>query len=244
MPVFILVTIGSVAGLAGGVLLLFQKKPAHKLSILTIPFAVGVLLAVSFLDLLPEALEEGEPGGIMIVVLASILVAFFIEQFLVQFHHHKEEKHSLQTSLPLLVTGDVIHNFVDGVIIAAAYIANPALGITVASATFLHELPHEIGDFGVMLASGWKKTKVLATNLFSSLATYTGAASAFIFAEAVEENINIILAIAAGIFIYIATSDLLPQIGKKTSKHRLPQAGLILAGILTMWLVGTILPHD
>lgn len=250
-PILVLTTIGSIAGLAGGILLLTQTNLARKLSAFSIPFAAGVLLAVSFLDLLPEAIEVGEAHSIFIIVLITIVVSFFIEQFLVQLHHHDKDGSSVNSqragvkdSVPLLVVGDSIHNFMDGVVIAAAYITNPSLGIIIAIATFLHELPHEIGDFGIMLSVGWKKKKILLINLFSAASAYLGAAGAIILGDKTEEFIGVILAVAAGIFIYIALSDLLPEIEKRGVNNRRFQSSLLLAaGILAMWIVGTVLPH-
>lgn len=243
LSVFVLATIGSIAGLAGGVLLLFQKKSAAWLSQITIPFAAGVLLTATFINLLPEATKNVDTGLLFLVVLATILSSFFIEQLLVQFHHHKGKQISLKESVPLLVLGDTIHNFIDGVVIAASYILSPELGLVVAIATFLHELPHEIGDFGLMLAAGWSRTKTLWVNFFSALATYLGVGTVFILPQLSTQFIGVILGIASGIFIYIAVSDLLPEVEKSIAKNkRWPEALLVLGGVVIMWLLNLILP--
>ena len=152
---------GSVAGLIGGIFLLSQEKLAKVLSIHAIPFAAGVMLAVSLLDILPEAIEESNVRVVLQLVLLVVVVAFLFEQFLLHLHHHEGHVKTLKTSLPLVISGDTIHNFIDGLAIATAFLVDPKLGFVVAVATFLHELPHEMGDFGLMLAAGWKKPKII-----------------------------------------------------------------------------------
>lgn len=242
MPVFFLATLGSLAGLSGGIILLSKKEWAKKLSLHAVPFAAGVMLAVSFLDLLPEAIEESSVEAVFPVVLAVMVAAFFFEQFFVHFHHHEEHKRTLKTSLPLIVAGDTIHNFVDGLTIAAAYLTQPSLGVLVAFATFLHELPHEMGDFGLMLAGGWKRTKIITVNVFSALSTYLGAILVLVFSTSFEQNLAGLLAVAAGLFLYIGASDLLPEVQEEHKDKPWHQAGLLLAGVFVIWLLGRVLP--
>lgn len=243
MPILALATLGSVAGLLGGIVLLSKKSWAKGLSIHAIPFAAGVMLAVTFLDLLPEAIEVAEANTVLLIVLVVMVAAFFFEQFFMHLHHHEEHERTLKTSLPLIVAGDTIHNFVDGLAIAAAYLVQPSLGVLVALATFLHELPHEMGDFGLMLAGGWKRAKIITVNVFSALSTYLGAILVLAFSTSFEENLGILLAIAAGLFLYIASSDLLPEVQEEHRDKPWHQAGLLLAGVVLIWILGQAFPE-
>lgn len=242
--VFGLAALGSVAGLFGGILMLSNAALRKTLSLHAIPFAAGVMLAVSLLDILPEAIEHSEAGFILRVVLIVMVVAFFFEQFFLHLHHHEEhERTTLRASMPLIVAGDTIHNFIDGVAIAAAYLVDPALGFLVALATLMHELPHEMGDFGLMIAAGWKKSKVVLTNLLSSLSTFAGAGLVLVFGEIFEPHMGLILGIAGGLFLYIAASDLLPEVHEDHRDNPWHQAALLLAGVAVMWFLTGILPH-
>lgn len=155
IPVLLLAAIGSVAGLIGGVVFLVKKDWARVLCRYAIPFAAGVLISVSLLHLLPES-EHILGENAFLIVLVSFVLSFIFEQYFAHLHHHEDKKRTmLKTSIPLVIFGDTIHNFIDGVTIAAAYLTDPTFGLIVALASFLHETPHEIGDFGVLISAGW-----------------------------------------------------------------------------------------
>lgn len=236
-PVFLLATLGSVAGLLGGVFLVWNKKVAGRISLLAIPFAAGVLLAVTFLDVLPEAVDDVGAELALLVVLISIVAAFLFEGFVSHLHHHDGEDSAIGESLPLVIFGDTIHNFIDGLVIAASFLVSPSLGLVVAFATFAHEIPHEMGDFGLMLAGGWGRAKVLMVNFTSSLSTYAGALLGLFLGGG--ETLGVLLSIAGGVFLYIGASDLLPQVHRGKGGI-LKKVGLFLLGILVMWGVGKI----
>lgn len=160
--------IGSVAGLVGGFILIIKKEWAAILGKYAVPFAAGVLLTVALLDLLPEAVEYAGDTSYLIALIA-LLGAFFFEQFFAGLHHHDDHHSQDKHSVQLIIFGDTIHNFIDGVAIAAAYLTDPTFGVIVAFATFLHEGPHEIADFGVLLSKGWSSVKTSCVNLLSSL---------------------------------------------------------------------------
>lgn len=249
LPLLALATLGSLAGILGGAALLFKKEWTSALSSWAIPFAAGVLLSVALLDILPEAVHEADPEVVFPTVLVVMIAAFLIKGLFLNIHYHDfddtqggKKKH-LRFSLPLVVFGDTIHNFIDGVAIAAAYLVEPALGFIVAFSTFLHETPHEIGDFGLMLAGGWTKLKAITINALSALATFPGALMVFWFSDALERYLGIMLAIAGGIFLYIATSDLIPEIKNGKGRKSWEQIGFFLAGVLVMWLVSELVPH-
>lgn len=235
---------GSVLGLFGGICFLADRRLAKVLSVLSIPFAAGVLIATALTHLIPEAIEvNGEYGSVF--VLIAFLASFFFEEFFANMHHHRDHKHVSKKhgSVELVLFGDTIHNFIDGVAIAAAYLTDPRLGVFVALATFLHEVPHEIGDFGVLVSHGWSRMKAIVANLLSALVTVVGATLTYLFAEQVEPLLGVLLAISAGVFLYLGASDFLPDlVNSKKGKRRSTFAALI-AGVLVVILLSFFAPE-
>ncbi len=237
--------VGSVAGLLGGVVFLIKRQWSKILSFYAIPFAAGVLLSVSVLHLIPEA-AEGMGTGAFMITLISFLAAFIFEKYFASLHHHEGHEGTLQkTTIPLVVFGDTIHNFIDGVAIAAAYLVSPGLGFTVAFSTFLHETPHEIGDFGVLISRGWSRKKTFITNIFSALATIPGALMVFyLFPNASEGSVAWLLAVAAGVFLYLGASDFLPEIGEHDNKRdTFLKVLLVIIGVFSIYFISQILPE-
>ena len=221
--------IGGLFSLIGGLLLVWKAEFAKKIMTSLLAFAAGAFLAVSFLDLLPEAVEAvEEPHGIFIAAIVGFVLFFMLERGLMRFrkHDHNEEEHShlVKTEhaepLPtLIIIGDSIHNFLDGIVIALAYIANPALGLVTALSIAAHEIPQEIGDFGILISQGWAKKKVILVNIGQSLLTVVGAVIGYYAGLMLESYLPFLLAGVAGIFLYIAGSDLIPEIHHRTG-HR------------------------
>jgi zinc and cadmium transporter len=243
IAVLILSFIGSIAGLVGGVIFLIKEEWARALSKYAVPFAAGVLLSVSLLHLLPEAVHlTGEPA--YFIVLIALLCSFFFEQYFAHLHHHEGHKHvETKASAPLVVFGDTIHNFIDGVAIASAYLVDPYFGLVVTLSTFLHEAPHEIGDFGVLMSAGWSRGKTFLANLFSATATFPGALLVFFFLRDAHEKIGILLAVSAGIFLYLGASDFLPEVGEE--EKGVPtwkKLSLLVIGVLLMYVLSIISP--
>lgn len=244
----LLASIGSFVALAGGVVFLFNKKLSNLLSTNSIPFAAGVLITVALVGLLPEATHLiGEQA--FLVVLFSFLMAYLFEHLLFGLHHHDETcKHNHhgevrhQTSIPFVIFGDSIHNFIDGVAIGAAFLVNPGLGLVTAISTFLHEVPHEIGDFGIMLKNGWSKRKILLVNIFTAALTLVGALLVF-YLPIDEYIIGILMAVSAGIFLYLGASDFLPQIEETQISRFAPLFPLIL-GVFVMLGTLMLVPHS
>ena len=236
--------LGSVAGLVGGIIFLFNSVWARSLAKYAVPFAAGVLLAVSFLDLLPEAVEVAGEGAFPIILIVFICL-FLIERFLFHLHHHDgEHRMDKRDVVPLIVFGDTIHNLLDGVAIGAAYLVNPSLGVIVALATFLHETPHEIADFGLLLSAGWKRKKAFLVNLLSALATFPGAILTYKYSVGLENLTGILLSLAAGFFLYIAATDFLPETKVASKESSLKNISFLLLGVLIIWLLGLLLPND
>ena len=229
--------IGSIAGLIGGVFFLLNKKLARVLSKYAVPFAAGILLATALLHLVPESVAELGSNGYLFTLLAFIF-SFLLEEYLAHLHHHEDREHTMEhhASAPLVIVGDTIHNFIDGVTIAAAYLTNPSFGIVITLATFLHETPHEIGDFGVLMARGWGKVKTFKANFLSALATFPGALFVYFFSRDSKELIGTLLAISAGIFLYLGASDFVPEIGEE-------KTGILAWKKFLMFLLGSLLMY-
>lgn len=239
--------IAGILSLAGGIALLLRAAWVKKFAIHFVSFAAGALLATAFLDLLPEALEgRAETGALFVWVLAGMLLFFVIEKLILRFHsHHHEDDEEHHHPTPVLVQlGDTAHNFIDGVAIAAAFLANAPLGILTALAVAAHELPQEIGDFSIMLHHGWGRRKVLWMNIFSSLASIIGATAAYLLRGAIEPYLPHLLALTAGVFIYIASADLIPEISAKEHRDKTSHIiallffGVLAVGILKYYLEG------
>jgi zinc and cadmium transporter len=235
--------LGSIAGLIGGFVFLLQKDWARTLGRYAVPFAAGVLLSVSILHLLPEAASEyGEKT--YLVVLLALIGSFLFEQFFAQLHHHEHRKGTLlKATIPLVVVGDTIHNFIDGVAIAASYLISPSFGLVVAFATFLHETPHEIGDFGILMSRGLSKGKTFLINFFSAMATFPGALMVYYFLPDAHEKIGFLLAISAGVFLFLGASDFLPEVGEKEGRSVVfKEIALLILGVLIMYLLAAVTP--
>lgn len=236
--ILIFTFIGSGASLLIAALLLFRGSFAQKRAHWLVAFAAGAMLAAAFFDLLPEALREAtNPEIVSNLVFLGIVGFFFLERFLLWHHHHAyPEGEKCEVTKPgttLVIVGDGLHNFLDGVTIAAAFLISFQLGVVTSLAVFFHEIPHEVGNFGVLLSWGMKKKRVLIFNIFSGLLAFVGAGLAFCFLSSVAAAIPYLVAFAAGNFIYIATSDLIPELHQHFRKETaLSQTLSFIGGIL------------
>lgn len=241
--------IGSIGGLIGGVGLLSNEKFAIKVSHFLASFAAGVLLGTAFFDLLPEASHVGEKGDIDIFfwTLIGVVLFFLVERFLHWFHHHEEyHEHDKESKsiLPLIIIGDTMHNFLDGVVIAATFMVNAEVGIFTAIAVFAHEVPQEIGDFGLMLHKGLSRKRIVIVNVISAAVAFIGAIITYLLGNVLEGYLPVFLAITAGFFIYIASSDLIPEIHhEKRRGFALIETLLLIFGIAVIWMSVNLLEH-
>ncbi len=242
---------GGLFSLIGGVLLLRSKVSADKIANYATPFAAGALLAAAFLGLLTEAIHEASPdkGGVEQVLawtLGGILIFFLMERFLHWFHHHHEH-HNSQTdpAARLIVIGDTLHNALDGVAIAAAFLISPSTGIVATIAIAAHEIPQEIGDFGLLLKKGYSRKKVLLINALSALATTLTAVAVYAMGDAERLPLTAMLGLVAGFFIYIATSDIIPTIHEQSRGSSLfnPSVLLLLLGVVIVG-IATMTAHN
>ncbi|MBX4188336.1 MAG: ZIP family metal transporter [Candidatus Doudnabacteria bacterium] len=183
-----------------------------------VSFSAGALLGDVFIHLLPELAEENTFDlQTSLYILGTIFVFFLLEKYLHWHHHHGDgetDEHATHPFVYNILIGDSIHNFIDGLIIAGAYMLDIRLGVATTIAVMLHEIPQEIGDFGVLVYGGFTKTKALIYNLISALSAIVGAAIAFGFGS-ITQTLPILVAVGAGSFIYISLADLIPQIHKE-----------------------------
>ena len=228
--------LGSIAAVAGAsLLLIFPDKVRKTLVPCLISYATGTLLGAAFLGMIPHALEHAQAPPILATVLAGIILFFMLEKLILWRHCHNTECDMHGTAGPLILFGDAFHNFVDGVVIAAAFLTSIPLGVATALAVIAHEVPQEIGDFGILLDSGYSKQKALLYNTLSSITTLPGAVIAYFYLENTRGYVPYILALSAASFIYIATADLIPTLHRKSGLMvSIRQLVLLLAGIGTI----------
>ncbi|OGE43234.1 hypothetical protein A3B45_00735 [Candidatus Daviesbacteria bacterium RIFCSPLOWO2_01_FULL_39_12] len=229
--------LGSVVSLIGGVLLLMREKFAVRISHFLSAFAAGTLLGTAFFDLLPESFESGVEVNIFFWAVLGILTFFLLERF-IHHHGHGSEQEAKKSVVPLIVVGDTVHNFVDGVAIAATFLISVPLGIVTTLAVAAHEIPQEIGDFGLLLNSGMKAGRVLLINLFSSLTALLGAVLTYLYRDNLEGFLPLILSVTAGFFIYIALANLVPEIhNNDNQKVAFWETVMLFLGVLVVYFV-------
>jgi zinc and cadmium transporter len=228
--VIILTAVSGIASLAGGLLLLLGKKDIQRYEVILASFAAGVLMTLAVTDLLPEVFEQASnPRLISGAILVGILILFFLEKTSIWWHHHHESNIAVP-AISGLIVGDTIHNFIDGMAIAAAYMADPKLGTATAIGVALHELPQEIADFGLCLKSGCGKTKTVVINLLSSMAAILGGVITLSLGNFAVGITPYLLAGTAGMFLYIALADLVPEL------HREQKPGSVTGQLLAFGL--------
>ncbi len=236
--------VGGVFSLIGGVLMLSRKSVAEKLAVYATPFAAGALLSAVFLDLLKDGLEASSPDTVLMATLAGVVLFFFAERFLHWFHHHHQHEGRDPTT-SLVIVGDTVHNGLDGVAIAAAFLISVPTGIITTIAVAAHEIPQEVGDFGLLLGKGMSRAKVLWVNVFSALGTTVMALITFALGSQNKLPTGMLIGISAGFLLYIAASDIIPEIHERSSKEKLFswQPFMLLFGVIAVALSIQIAHH-
>lgn len=231
----------SLISFVGVFLLRFKEQALERVLFYWVAFAAGTLLGAAFLDLLPEASAGLPPGPVFSYALVGLL-AFFLLEKIVHWHHHRGTHRSHEKPLAYLnVVGDGVHNFFDGVAIAASFMVGQDVGIATSLAVILHEIPQELGDYGLLVYSGFSSNKALFFNFLSALTAVLGALAFYFFSSSVEGLKHAVLAFTGGMFIYIAAATLLPEFQKELEVRKsLWQFGLILLGIVLIGLVASV----
>jgi len=211
-----------------------------------VSFAIGALLGAAFLEIIPHAFEKGEPHQAAGAILAGIFAFFVLEKLLIWRHCHTEhcEVHDGGRSGTLIVVGDTVHNFLDGVLIAAAFLQSTELGIIAAIAIIAHEIPQEVGDFVILLHSGYSRARALAVNLMSSAATLVGGVLGYFALPVFVALEPVLLGLVAASMIYVAVADLIPGLHRRPQlRDTAAQALLIALGIGAIGGIGMVLRH-
>jgi zinc and cadmium transporter len=224
-----------VATALGGLVLLFPDAIRRRLVPCLVSYATGTLLGAAFLGMIPAGLKQAPATAITGTVLAGIVLFFVLEKLVLWRHCHEEGCEVHGQAAPLILVGDAFHNFVDGVVIAAAFLTSVPLGIAAAFAVIAHEVPQEVGDFAILLDSGYGRVKALVLNGLSAATTLPGALAAYLWLGETRVAVPYILALSAASFIYIATADLIPGLHRQVAPAAtLRQLVLLVAGIGTI----------
>jgi zinc and cadmium transporter len=243
---------GGILSVLGAALITLNSRAQNYVGSM-VSYAIGALLGAVFLDILPEAIEMStNVARLSATVLGGILLFFILEKLVLWRHCHHESCEVHEPHVPaandhgrsgmMIMLGDTFHNFVDGVIIAAAFLTDVHLGMVTALAIIAHEIPQEVGDFVILLHSGYSKAKALWLNLISSFAAVLGGILGYFTLQTMQSWIPSLLALAAASMIYVAVADLIPGLHKRAQlRDTLHQVVLILLGVGTVALMGALL---
>ena len=247
---------GVLSVLAAGLFLLIPAKQQERLLPHMVSYAIGALLAAAFLALLPHAVEYpgvGDVHNVTFTVLIGILGFFVLEKMVLWRHCHSHdcevhgEEHAHghgedKARGMMILIGDGMHNMVDGVLIAAAFLTDFHLGVVTSVAVATHEIPQELGDFSILLHSGYSRMKALIFNVLASLTTVIGGVAAYYSLQDMQGVVPYVLAVAAASFIYIAVADLIPSLHRRTeARVSLQQITLISLGVITIYMAHSTL---
>ncbi len=234
--------LGSFGGLfVASTLLLFNESLRTKIVPWLVSYAVGALLGASLLGLIPEALAELPPDRVLGSLLAGIVVFFILEKLVLLRHCHTDHCQVHGAAAQMVIIGDAFHNFIDGAIIAAAVLTSVPLGINTAIAIAAHEIPQEVGDFAILLHSGFSRKRAMVLNVASGAAGIAGALVGYSMVSVLPHVRPYVLAFSSASMLYIAMSDLIPDLHRGTvDRNSLRQVLLIAAGIGTVMLLGRL----
>ena len=223
--------------------LVLKEKLLNKILLILVSLSAGALMGGAFLHLIPEAVEKSQGTDIFLFVLVGFILFFVIEKVLHWRHCHKG-KCDVHTFHYMNLVGDTIHNFIDGLILAASFVTSVELGLTTTIAIAAHEIPQEIGDFGVLIYGGFKKKKAIILNFIVALTIVIGGLIGYFISKSVESAVTFLLPFAAGGFIYIAATDLIPEIKKELDfKKYMATLIVFIIGILIMWFIKLYFSH-
>lgn len=227
----------SIISLIGVVTLAIQERFLKTILFFLIAFSAGALLGGAFLHLIPEAIEKTDPAKVFIFVTAGFVLFFILEKYLF-WHHCHDGVCGVHTFTYLNLIGDGLHNFMDGLVIAAGFTSSVSLGVFTTILVIVHEIPQELGDFGVLVYGGFSKRKALFCNFLSALTAFGGALVGYFISNRIAGFSYILLALTAGGFIYIASSDLVPEIHKETNlKKSIFSLVFFVFGIVLMYIL-------
>lgn len=232
------VVIVSAISLIGIVALGINQRYLQRILSYLVSFSAGALLGDVFIHILPEIMEGEAIQSTSIYILVGIVAFFILERFLHWHHSHTSHDESVHSVVYLTIFGDALHNFLDGMAIAASFLVSIPVGIATTVAVILHEIPQEIGQFAILIHGGWSRKKALAYNFLSALTAILGAVAVLVFAQSLQGEPTVLVALGAASFIYVAMSDLIPELQKESNlKRSIIQLVWLLAGIGAMGLL-------
>lgn len=235
--------VGSVGSVAlAGILLLFKDKKLQSISTHLTYLAGGTLLGAAFLGMIPKAITLADGDQILILTLSGIMFFFILEKLIIwRTCRNKDCERHLNAAAPMILIGDAFHNAIDGVIIASAFLTSKEMGVFVTLSVIFHEIPQELGDLGILLKSGFSKTKALTYNMLSGSSALIIGILAYFFMDLVRSLIPYALAFSASSFLYIALADLIPEMHKRTRLiEGVVQIVLVITGIMIIYLIKNI----
>jgi zinc and cadmium transporter len=255
--IIIATSVASLFSLIGIYALSLREKTLHSILLILIAFSAGSILGAAHFDLLPEAIELArehyEESFAYIYITMGFIFFFFIERFVYWYHGHGHEtdisvktadRAATKSFVYLNLIGDGIHNFVDGMIIAVSFLTGLSVGLAATVAVIFHELPQEMGDYGILIFGGFNRRKALLLNFVVALAVIVGGISGVLLIETVEQLSGVLIALSAGGFIYLAASELIPELQEEKSfKKSVVQFALFVLGIALIWSLGIIFPE-
>lgn len=255
--IIIATSVTSLFSLIGIYALSLREKTLHSILLILIAFSAGSILGAAHFDLLPEAIELArehyEESFAYIYITMGFIFFFFIERFVYWYHGHGHEtdisvktadRAATKSFVYLNLIGDGIHNFVDGMIIAVSFLTGLSVGLAATVAVIFHELPQEMGDYGILIFGGFNRRKALLLNFVVALAVIVGGISGVLLIETVEQLSGVLIALSAGGFIYLAASELIPELQEEKSfKKSVVQFALFVLGIALIWSLGIIFPE-
>jgi zinc and cadmium transporter len=240
----------SVFSLSGIITLSLREKTLHSILFFLVAFSAGSILGASLFDLLPEAVELVDESVVFIYVAVGYLAFFVLERFIYWYHGHGhhgdiegmgDERAPAMGFAYLNVLGDGIHNFIDGMIIAASFTAGFSVGLATTIAVIFHELPQEMGDYGILIYAGFERSKALILNFMAALSVVVGGVFGIFFLGTVEALSGLLIAFSAGAFIYLSASELIPELQEEDDLWRsLVQFGVFLVGLFAIWYLGIV----
>ena len=230
----------SLIAFVGALGLAVKTKLLNKILLILVGFSAGALMGGAFIHLIPEVIEGSSLSRVFLFVLFGFSLFFLIERAL-KWHHCHKGHCDVHTLGHMNLIGDAVHNFIDGLIIAAAFIVNIPFGVITTTAIISHEVPQEIGDFGVLVYGGFSKIKALILNFLSALVAVVGAVAGYFLSAMIENFTSFLIPFAAGGFIYIAGADLIPELHKEPDfKKSIWSYGFFVIGIIFMYIIKLI----
>lgn len=243
----------SVLSLIGILALSLKERTLHGILLVLVAFSAGTILGAVYFDLLPEAVELVEESVVFVYITLGFVLFFFLERFVYWYHGHGHQADiAVETAdraatrffAYLNIVGDGMHNFIDGMIIASSFVVGFPLGLATTIAVIFHELPQEMGDYGILIYAGFKRRRALLFNFVVALAVVLGGIFAVLFLEAVEALAGLLIAFSAGGFIYLGASELIPEIQEEKSfKKSVVQFIAFVLGLVLIWSLGLLFPE-